>query len=443
MKNTRRVIISLVFLTTLSVAASFVCLPNGPYLKIKNKVLFKKEMKIKQGLDLQGGAHITYEADLSKIEEKDKADAMNSLSSVIENRINAFGVTEPIVQTTKSSGSWRLIVEMPGTKDVNEAMNLIGKTAELEFKEQSDEAIQAQEAQSLQVDPFKQTGLTGKDFKYADVTFDETGAPKISIEFNAEGAKKFEEITGRNIGKPLAIYLDNQMISAPTVNQKISGGKGEITGKFDIKEAKNLAIQLNAGALPVPVKMIEQRTVGATLGQDSVRRSIYAGVIGIIFVSLFMLAYYRFLGIFSTIGLGLYLLFLVALVRLFGITITMGGIAGLILSVGMSMETDVLVFERIREALRGGKDFQAAMRFGFKKAWPSVRDSNAVSLIITALLYTAGGTIRGFAVVLGLGIVIGLLTTFLGTRSLLEITMKIKKLHRYRLFTVIKPKETV
>lgn len=446
----RRIYFALIFLIALTTAAVFVCLPNGPYLKIKKKVLFKKEMKVKQGLDLQGGAHVTYEADLSKIEDSKKADAMNSLSKVIENRINAFGVTEPTVQTTKTSGNYRLIVEMPGTKDVNEAMDLIGKTATLEFKEQSEQAIQAQSGQSLEADPFSPTGLTGKDFSRAEVTFDESGAPKISIEFNAEGAKKFEEITGKNIGKPLAIYLDDQIISAPTVNQKISGGKGEITGKFDIKEAKNLAIQLNAGALPVPVKMIEQRTVGATLGQDSIRRSVYAGVIGIIFVSLFMLAYYRFLGIFSTIGLGLYLVFMVALVKLFGITMTMGGIAGLILSVGMSMETDVLVFERIREALRAGKDFAPSIRLGFKKAWPSIRDSNTVSLIITALLYTAGGTIRGFAVVLGLGIVIGLLTTFLGTKTLLELTIKIKKLHRYGLFAVEKlalptggPKEAV
>lgn len=426
----RRIYLALIFIIALTTAAGFVCLPNGPYLKIKNKVLFKKEMKVRQGLDLQGGAHITYEADLSKIEDKNKADAMNSLQTVIENRINAFGVTEPTVQTTKTSGNYRLIVEMPGAKDVNEAMSLIGKTAELEFREEQGEGETA---------TFAPTGLTGKDFQHAEVVFDETGAPKISIEFNAEGAKKFEEITGRNIGKPLAIYLDGQIISAPTVNQKISGGKGEITGKFDIKEAKNLAIQLNAGALPVPIKMIEQRTVGATLGQDSIRRSIYAGIIGIIFVSIFMLFYYRLMGVFSTIGLGLYLVFMIALVKLFGITMTMGGIAGLILSVGMSMETDVLVFERIREALRVGKTFPASVPFGFKKAWPSIRDSNAVSLIITALLYTAGGTIRGFAVVLGLGIVIGLGTTFLGTRTLLEITVRIKKLHRHGLFAVTKP----
>lgn len=425
MKKKRRIYLALIFILMLSGAALLVDWPGGAKIKYKDKTYFDKNWDARQGLDLQGGAHLVYQADLSKIESKDYNDAMNSLAKVIENRVNAFGVAEPIVQTTKTGGDHRLIVEMPGVKDVNEAINLIGKTAELEFKEASEDGQNV-----------KATGLTGKDFKRAEVTFDQGNNPQISIEFNAEGAKKFEEITGRNIGKPLAIFLDGKMISAPTVNQKISGGKGEITGKFDIKEAKNLAIQLNAGALPVPVKMIEQRSVGATLGQDSVKKSIYAGVIGIILVSLFMLAYYRALGVFSTIGLGLYLLFMAALIKLFGVTVTMGGIAGLILSVGMSMETDVLVFERIREELREGKTFLTSINLGFSRAWTSIRDSNAVSLIIAGLLYTAGGTIRGFAVVLALGIVVGLLTTFLGTRTLLLIAIRFGKIQKHGLFAV-------
>lgn len=426
MKKRIKVYFMLFLVLAVATAAGFVCMPDGPYLKIKNKVLFKKGIKIKEGLDLQGGARLVYSADLANIEEGRKNDAMSSLSKVIENRVNGFGIAEPLVQTSKVGDDYRLVVELPGVKDLNEAINLIGKTAELDFRE-----IVGEEAQD-----FTKTDLTGKDFQSATVSFDQSGNAQIDIEFNAEGAKKFEAITERNIQKPLAIYLDNELISAPTVNQKISGGKGVITGKFDIKEAKNLAIQLNAGALPVSVKMIEERNVGATLGRESITRSIYAGVLGMIFVSLFMIIYYRMLGVFSTIGLGLYIVFMIALVKLFGITLTMGGVAGLILSVGMSMETDVLVFERIREELRAGKSFSSAIKLGFKRAWPSVRDSNAVSLIIAALLYTAGGTIRGFAVVLGLGIIVGLVTTFVGTKALLAVAMRFKIFEHYRLYAV-------
>lgn len=433
MKKRIRIYFTLFLIIAAVVAAAFVCLPNGPYLKIRDKVIFKKEIRIKEGLDLQGGARITYSADLSKIGEDRKSDAMNSLAKVIESRVNGFGITEPTVQSSKVGGDYRLAVELPGVKDINEAMNLIGKTAELDFRELTSETAQ----------DFTKTDLTGKDFKSATVTFDESGKPQIDIEFNAEGAKKFEAITERNVQKPLAIYLDNELLSAPTVNQKISGGKGQITGEFDIKEAKNLAIQLNAGALPVPIKMIEERSVGATLGRESISRSIYAGVLGLIFVSLFMIVYYRMLGIFSTIGLGFYIVFMIALVKLLGITLTMGGVAGLILSVGMSMETDVLVFERVREELRAGKTFPTSVKLGFSRAWPSVRDSNAVSLIIAALLYTAGGTIRGFAVVLALGIVVGLLTTFAGTKTIMMVAVRFKIFESYKLFSVKKEETEV
>jgi len=422
-----KIIFRLVILLALFVAAVFICLPNGPYLKIKNKVLFKKEIKIKEGLDLQGGARVAYSADLSKIEDASKNSAMDSLSGVIEKRINAFGVAEPTVMVSNVNGERRLVVEMPGVKDVNEAINLIGKTAELDFREMSADQQN-----------FNKTDLTGKDFKRAEVTFDESGKPQIDIEFNSEGAKKFEQITERNVGKPLAIYLDDQLVSAPNVNDKISGGRGVITGQFDIKEAKQLAIQLNAGALPVPIKMVEQRSVGATLGQESVKMSIYAGILGILVVSVFMIIYYRFLGVISTIGLVLYIVFMIALVKLFGITMTMGGIAGLILSVGMSMETDVLVFERIREELRLGKTFETSVTLGFKRAWSSIRDSNVVSLIIAALLYTAGGTIRGFAVVLALGISVGLATTFGGTQTIIQGLIRYKIFRKHTWFAVEK-----
>lgn len=427
MKNRFKLYTTLFLIVAFATVAVFVDLPNGPYLKIGNKILFQKEIKIKEGLDLQGGAKLTYSADLSKLDADRRKDAMNSVAKIIENRVNAFGISESTVQIVKSGGEDRLVVEMPGVKDVNEANNLIGKTAELKFKEGNAEGTEL-------ID----TGLSGKDFKRAAVSFDQAGKPQIDIEFTADGGKKFEEITGRNIGKPVYIVLDDEIISYPTVNQQISGGKGVITGQFDLKEAKNLAIQLNAGALPVPVKHIETRFVGATLGDESVKLSIYAGVIGIIFVSLFMIFYFRLIGVFSTIGLGLYGVFMLALVKLFGITLTMGGIAGLILSVGMSMETDVLVFERIREELRKGKPFELAVRLGFKNAWPSIKDSNMVSLIIGMLLYTAGGTVRGFAVVFILGIIVGLTTTFVGTKAIMNIVVRFKLFNKYPFFAVKK-----
>lgn len=426
-----RLIINLLFILALVGAALIVDWPNGVHWKIKDKKIIDTDFDVKRGLDLQGGARLTYSADLSKIEEKSKTDALNSLANVMENRVNKFGVTEPVVQTSKVGGEYRVVVELPGVKDSNEAINVMGKVAELEFKE-SDESGQ----------DLKSTGITGKDLKSAAASFDQNGNPQISLSFNEEGAKKFAEVTERNVGKPLATTLDGEIVQVANVNEKITGGNAVITGIKDITEAKTIAKLLNAGALPAPVKLIEQRTVGATLGNESVQKSVYAGLVGIVFVSLFMIFYYRLMGIFSTLGLVLYLIFMLALTKLFGITMTMGGIAGLILSIGMSMETDVLVFERIREEIRNGRSFETAVRMGFKNAWPSIKDSNAVSLIIAALLYTAGGTIRGFAVVLALGIVIGLLTTFVGTRTIMSIVVRFKKLQKHSFYAVRK-EETV
>ncbi|MEI6266938.1 MAG: protein translocase subunit SecD [bacterium] len=390
---------------------------------------YNLNLNINQGLDLQGGSHLVYIADLSKLPQKDRADAMASLQKVIENRVNAFGVAEPLVYTSQSGGENRVTVELAGVKDTNSAMDLIGKTADLEFRDNLTYENPKGDA----------TGLTGKDLKSAAVAFDQnTGAPYISMQFTSEGAKKFETITGRNVGKPLGISLDGEIIQAPNVQQQISGGSAQITGKYTYIEAKNLSIQLNAGRLPVPIKIAEQRTVEASLGQSSVKMSVIAGLIGIIIVSLFMIIYYRVLGIFSTIGLGLYLIFTLALFKIFGITLTMGGIAGLILSIGMSMETDVLVFERIREEMRNGRNFAQAANLGFNRAWPSIKDANIVSLIICVLLIWAGGMIRGFAIVLALGIIVGILTTFLGTRALIELIMYRKFARNNTLFNVEK-----
>lgn len=444
----KKTLLNFIFLIVIIALASLVSWPKpnikvpkpkftfekkAPFVKVEKNgyfVEYSKDFPIIQGLDLQGGSHLTYLADLSKIEEGQKDDAMASLKKVIENRVNAFGLAEPQIYTTKISGENRLVAELAGIKDTKQAQDLIGKTAQLEFKE-------------LQGENFESTGITGSDFKRADVTFNQsTGAPEISIEFNTEGAKKFSEVTGRNINQPLAIYLDEQLISAPTVNQQITEGRGVITGQFEVKEAKDLAIQLNAGSLPVPIKLIEERTIGASLGQDSINKSIVAGVIAVIFVVIYMIAYYRLLGVFSAIGLFLYLLMTVALIKVFGIVLTMGGVAGLILSVGSSVEDDILVFERIREEMRKGKKFAQALNIGFKKAWPSIMDSSIATLIITAILYSAGGMIRGFAVTLGLGIFVGLATTFMGTRTFLTLISKFKIMNNPLLLSIEKSETT-
>lgn len=450
MKNKRNNRIRIVFLLLLIILAFTIDWPGGISIKVpKPKITFEKkspfvhfstdgnlidyskDYNINQGLDLQGGSHLVYSVDMSQVADGERSDALASLQKVIENRVNAFGVSEPTIFTSKSGSEYRLTVELAGVKDTNQAMDLIGKTAKLDFREMN----------SDQSD-FVKTDLTGSELVRATVAFDpNTNKPYISIEFNDVGATKFETITTNNIGKPVGIYLDDQLISYPNVNQAISGGKAQITGEFTYQEAKNLAIQLDAGRLPMPITNIEQRTVEASLGRDSIHKSVVAAVIGILVVSLFMMIYYRALGIFSTLGLALYMVFMLALVKLFGITLTMGGIAGLILSIGMSMETDVLIFERIREEIRNGRAFAYASVLGFSRAWTSIRDSNVVSLIICGLLIWAGGTIRGFAIVLVLGIVVGLTTTFLGTKTLIQLIANRKFANKNWLYNVEKGEE--
>ncbi len=371
--------------------------------------------------------------DMSKISETERPDALASLQKVIENRVNAFGVSEPTIYTGRSSGEYRLTVELAGVKDTEQAMNLIGKTAQLDFRELDSSGAD-----------FKKTDLTGSDLTSATVQFSQTtNEPEIAIQFNAEGATKFAAITARNIGKPVGIYLDDQLISYPTVNQEIVGGKAQITGQFTYTQAKDLAIQLDAGRLPMPITNIEQRTVDATLGRDSIRRSAVAGAIGILVVCLFMVIYYRFPGVLSSVGILLYAIFTIAFMKLFGITLTMGGVAGLLLTIGMSVETDVLIFERIREELRTGKNLQSSIRLGFKKTWPTLWDSNAVTLIIAALLYTVGGTVRGFALVMALGIFIGLFTTFVYTQALITFASSFKIFRKHWLYAVEKTEDVL
>lgn len=387
---------------------------------------------IKLGLDLQGGAQLVLETKMDQIPAEDRDSALESAKEVIEKRVNLFGVSEAVVQTSKIGETRRILVDLPGIKDASDAANLVGKTAQLEFRELADATPSAESTQSATMDV--PTGLTGADLKKAQVVFSQGGGgdtgPQVSIEFNPEGSAKFAEITKRNIGKPLAIFLDDQFISAPTVQQEILGGSAVISGNFSTEEAKNLSIQLNAGALPVPIEIIEQRLIGPSLGAQSVKASIIAGVIGLLTVILYMAFYYGILGIIADVALIIYTLFVLAIFQtgLFlipPITLTLPGIAGFILSIGMAVDANILIFERIKEEKRWGKSNKTALDLGFNRAWVSIRDSNISSLITAGILYSMGtGLIKGFAVTLAIGVLVSMFTAIFVTKTILKLFLK-------------------
>ncbi len=375
------------------------------------------------GLDLLGGTHLVYQADLSKVEE-DKGQAMQGVRDVVERRVNVFGVAEPLVQV---SGEGRLIVELAGIKDVNQAINLIGETPFLEFKEEKADAkaiIEAQQqGQRLDEEPFQSTGLNGRHLKRAQVVFDQqTYQPQVSLELNEEGTKLFAEITKRNFGKLVAIYLDGSIISAPVVQAEITDGNAVITGSGNPQEAKLLATRLNSGALPVPITLISQQTVGASLGAESISASLRAGVWGLLLVGLFMMIFYRLPGVIAVVALGVYVLIVLGIYKLIPVTLTLAGIAGFILSLGMAVDANVLIFARMKEELKAGKGLNLAMHEGFSRAWLSVRDSHVTTLLGALILYAfTTSIVRGFALTLGIGVLTSLFTATIVTRKLLYL----------------------
>ncbi len=434
MKKHKSVFWLIIFLTFFSL---YVDLPKSLSLWGKNfsfegldfkigPLNFKRPTEIKKGLDLQGGTHLVFSADMSGVEEKNREDAIFSAQKNIEKRVNFFGVSEASVQTARADKDYRLVVELPGVKDVNQAIDLIGKTAQLEFMEENPN----QEEASKSGEYFLKTSLTGKDLQRSSVQFDQnTGNPTVGLEFSSEGAKKFGEITTKNQGKFVAIYLDGVPISIPKVDEPITSGNAIIRGAFTLQEAKKLSIQLNAGALPVPINLIEQRNIGATLGDESVRKSVTAGVIGLCLVMAFMWAYYGSLGFLADLALINYGLITFALYKLIPVTLTLPGIAGFLLSVGMAVDANILIFERMKEEIRAGKPLPTAMELGFGRAWDSIRDANVCTLITAFVLFNpfnwtflnVSGMIRGFALTLALGIAISLFTGIVVTRNLIRL----------------------
>jgi preprotein translocase subunit SecD len=350
-------------------------------------------------------------------------------------------VSEPIVQLL---GQDRVLVELAGIRDIEQAKTLIGNTARLDFREQvqkPDGTVEWVVAQARDSSG-ELRELTGQYFKKAEVGFEpNTNRPMILFEFNDEGARMFGEITSRLVGKPLGIFLDNQLLTAPEVREPITQGKGQITGRFTLQEARNLVIQLNAGALPVPVTIIEERTVDATLGSDSVRKSVVAGAIGLAAVAVFMVALYRVPGIMAVLALGVYALLSLTIFKLWPVTLTLAGIAGFILSIGMAVDANILVFERLREELRAGKTVPSAMEAGFDRAWSSIRDSNVSTLITCAILIWFGSNfgasiIVGFAVTLAIGVLVSMFSAIFVTRAFLRALTRLEAAHRPEMFGV-------
>jgi preprotein translocase subunit SecD len=397
---------------------------SPPEIDVKLGALsLKKSFLPRFGLDLSGGTHLVLEADMSAVGASDRDRAFASAKDIVERRINLYGLTEPIVQTAKSGGSNRIIVEIPGVSAVDQAIELIGRTAQLNFYEEASDAAKIATPSSLaQIWPTK-TSLTGKNLKRSTVVFDsQTGKPQVSLEFDTEGAKMFEEITGRSVGKTVAIMLDDQLVSAPRVNEPITGGQAVIQGSFTTEEAKQLSIALNAGALPVPLHIIEQRNVGPSLGFESIHKSVIGGSIGLLIVGAFMIVNYGFLGLVADVALVIYSLLTFALFKTIPVTLTLAGIAGFILSIGMAVDANILIFERMKEEMRWGKDKVTALKLGFDRAFPSIRDSNVSSLITCGILYYFGsGTVRGFAFTLALGIVVSLFTAVTVTRTFIRM----------------------
>ena len=547
-----------VFILVIAILCLLIDIPQLPSW-LPGHSWFSKQ-KVHLGLDMQGGTQLVYQTNTSEIPSNQRGSAIEGARDVIERRVNIFGVSEPVIQTAKIGNEWRLIIELPGIKDVNAAIEMIGETPILEFKEQApprdltseekkqieqynvqakvraedilqqvlkpdadfaalaqeysedpgskdkggdlgwfskgmmisefeksvfedlkvgeitselvktqfgwhiiykvDEQlkgpeveidIQTHDGSEVQKEPVKQvrashiliaslteqaakqsmqqwqyTGLTGKQLKSAIVSFDpQTNEPEVSLEFNDEGAKLFGEITTRNVGKPVAIFLDNYPLSIPNVREAITSGRAVITGTFSLKEAKELAQRLAAGALPVPIRLISQQNIGPSLGRISVQKSFVAGILGFLIIIIFMVFLYRSRGLLASGALFIYALIVLALFKLIPVTLTLAGMAGFILSLGMAVDANILIFERIKDEERLGKSALGAINDGFRHAWTAIRDSNITTLIVCFILYQFGsGLVRGFGLTLGLGVLISMFTAIVVTKTFLKLTTK-------------------
>jgi len=383
----------------------------------------------KLGLDLNGGAHLTYQADVSGVENPDEA--MTALKDAIERRINVLGVSEPVVQTVQTGGNYRLSVELPGVTDISEAIDTIGATPLLEFRLFDEEAVQSAGTVEVGDDgvgrvtidqnkAYAPTELTGRYLDRATLSFiPPANEPVVNLRFDSEGKALFAQITSDNIGNVLAIFLDGQAISTPVVRQEIKNGEAQISGGFTAEEARELVRNLNFGALPVPIELIETQTIGPSLGAETTRAGQMALMIGIMAVGVFLIFWYRALGLVAVVALFSYLIIMGTLFQIIPVVLTAAGVAGFILSIGMAVDANVLIFERAREEMRDGAHIRQALIEGSRRAWPSIRDGNFSSLISAIVLYWLSGSsvVQGFALVFGLGVLVSMLSAVIVSRT--------------------------
>lgn len=396
----------------------------------------RTDVPLRYGLDIQGGTQVTLEADMSEIPEIDRETALKSVVEVIRRRVDLYGVAETNIRTAVFQDQYRLVVELPGVSQPETALQLIGQTAQLSFQElktvepEGEETQLDEESTASATVELAETGLGGDQLSRATVQFEQnTGEPVVSLEFTPEGAELFAEITERNINQPLAIVLDDQVVTAPVVNQVIYGGQAQISGGFTLEDAQTLATQLNAGALPVPIQIVEQTTIGPTLGQASLEKSLFAGGVGLLLVAFFMIFLYRWSGFFAVIGLLAYGVMTLAFYKLVPVTLTLPGIAGLMLSIGMAVDANILTFERMKDELRANKSWRRVIKDGFGRSWDSIKDANLATLSICFILFNpfewgflhTSGPVRGFALTLVLGIGISIFTGVFFSRLLIQL----------------------
>ena len=398
------------------------------------------------GLDLAGGVQLTLKADMSRIAPADRLAALESAVEVVRSRVDAYGLASPNIQTAVYGDDYRVLVELPGLSDVSQALSLIGTTARMDFRLQNASAAAALAAsppasgaaERLQyylsfLDSFTPTPLQGAMLKRATAGFDpQTHQPIISLEFTPEGKEIFAQLTKEHTGEVMGIFIDGVPVTAPTINTPIVDGHAMITGSFSVAETKRLAVQLNSGALPVPLEVLSQSQVGASLGDDSIRQSVFAGLVGLGLVGLFMVLNYGRAGLLATAGLLIYAVIIIAAYKLFRITLTLPAIAALMISIGMAVDANILIFSRLKEELALGKAWQLAREASFGRAWESIRDANVITMMTALILINPGdfsflntsGTIRGFGITLLLGVGVGLFTSVVVTRTLMRLFLQ-------------------
>jgi preprotein translocase subunit SecD len=477
----RRTLALLGCIIILALAAAWVDLPDSPGIHIHlGPINVDRDIELRRGLDLQGGLQVLLEADLPVDETVDAA-AMEATRAIIEQRVNGLGVSEPLIQL---SGGRRIIVELPGIEDPERAIETFGETGLLEFIDAGYDYLMPGEVVTTTEEvlagapvtptltvtptvtitptpeltptvtitpttpvepegPIYETILTGRHLQEAGTTFDQLGLLQVAFTLDDEGAALFAEYTRTHVGQLMCIVLDKEVVSCPVIQEPISGGKVSITreGGFPPEEAQSIVVRLRYGALPIPLRVETNRTVGPTLGEDSLQKSVLAGVIGLSIVVVFMLLYYRFPGFLADVALLIYAAIVFALFKLIPVVLTLPGIAGFILSVGMAVDANILIFERMKEELRAGKGLRLGVEQGFSRAWPSIRDSNFSTLITCAILFWFGSyfgasIVKGFALTLGVGVIVSMFTAIIVTRTFLRLIIDLDVVKHHRWFGV-------